>query len=75
MVKEHNDLVSADLFTSIQNQLDYGVKVGLTGWYMPWIDIVGLKTSKEELAWSHIITIGNKVINIIKLNVGYVRRL
>ena len=75
MVEEHDDLVSADLFTSIQNQLDNGVKVSLTGWYMPWVDIVGLKSSKEEFAWSYIITTKNKVINIIKLNVGYVRRL
>ena len=66
MVEEHDDLISADLFTSIKNQLDYGVKVGLTGWHMPWIDIVGLKTSKEEFTWSYIITTRNKVINIIK---------
>ena len=69
VVEEHDDLISADLLASVQDQLDHGVEVGLAGRQVPWVDVVGLETGEEEFTRSHIITIKNKVVDIIKWNV------
>ena len=69
MVEEHDDLVSADLLASVQDQLDDGVEMGLAGRQVPWVDVVGLEPGKEEFTGSHIITIKNKVVDIIKCTI------